>query len=63
MKCLCIYGRKYDFESYIDEAKVGENSCSSNVAYNKEEETEKLSSAAKGSEVESTVQSCVWYHA
>ena len=53
-----MYGRKHDFESYIDEAEVGENSSSSNVAqnkdgfYNKEEETETLSSAAKGSQVE-----------
>ena len=41
--------RKYDFENYLDEAEVGENSSSSNVAQtkdgvcNKEEETEKLS--------------------
>ena len=47
-----------DFEGYLDEAEVGENSSSSNVAQNKdglsnkEEETEKLSSAVKGSEVE-----------
>ena len=52
-----MYGRKDDFEGYLDEAEVGENSSSSNVAQskgglcNKEEETEKLSSAAKGSEV------------
>ena len=55
---LLMYGRKYDFESYIDEAEAGENSNISNVAQNKggccnkEEETEKLSYAAKGSEVE-----------
>ena len=42
----------------IDEAKAGENSSSSNVSQNKEglcnkaEETEKLSSAEKCSEVE-----------
>ena len=53
-----MYCRKYDFEGYLDEAAVGENSSSSNVAQNKdslsnkEEETEKLSSAIKGSEVE-----------
>ena len=52
-----MYGRKDDFEGYLDEAEVGENSSSSNVAQNKdhcnkEEETEKLSSAVKGSEVE-----------
>ena len=53
-----MYGRKDDFEGYLDEAKAGENSSSSNVAQNKDgicnkaEETEKLSSAAKGSEVE-----------
>ena len=50
-----LYCRKYDFEGYLDEAEVGENSSSSNVAQNKdglsnkEEETEKLSSAIKGS--------------
>ena len=53
-----MYYRKYDFEGYIDKVEVGENSSSSNVAQNKdvcckkEEETEKLSSAAKGREVE-----------
>ena len=55
-----MYDRKYDFEGYIyiDKAEVGENSSSSSVAQNKyglcnkEEETEKLSSAAKGREVE-----------
>ena len=53
-----MYCRKYDFEGYLDEAEIGENSSSSNVAQNKdglsnkEEETEKLSSAIKGSEVE-----------
>ena len=53
-----MYGRRDDFEGYLDEAEVGENSSSSNVAQNKdglcnkEEETEKLSSAVKGSEVE-----------
>ena len=50
--------RKYDFEGYLDEGEVGENSSSSNVAQdkdalcNKEEETEKLSAAVEGSEVE-----------
>ena len=53
-----MYGKKYDFEGYIDEAKAGENSSSSNVSQNKDglcnkkEETEKLSSAEKCSEVE-----------
>ena len=53
-----MYGRKYDFEGYLYEAKAGENSRSINVAQNKDglcnkaEETEKLSSAAKCSEVE-----------
>ena len=53
-----MYGKKDDFEGYIDEAKAGENSSSSNVAQKKDglcikaEETEKLSSAAKCSEVE-----------
>ena len=51
-----MYGRKYDFEDYLDEAEVVENSSSSNVAQNKDDlcnkETEKLSSAVKGSEVE-----------
>ena len=55
-----MYGRKHDFKAIkiIDEAEVRENSSSSNVAQNKddlcnkEEDTEKLSSAAKGSEVE-----------
>ena len=53
-----MYRRKHDFEGYLDEAEVGENSSSRNVAQNKdglcnkEEEIEKLSSAAKGSEVE-----------
>ena len=53
-----MYGRKYYFEVYVDEAEVGENSNSSNIAQNKdglcnkEEETEKLSSAPKGSKVE-----------
>ena len=52
-----MYGRKDDFEGYINQAEVGENSSSSNVAQNKdglsnkENETEKLSSAVKGSEV------------
>ena len=31
-----IYGRKDDFEGYIDEALVGKNSSSSNVAQNKD---------------------------
>ena len=53
-----MYDRKDGFEGYIDEVELGENSSSSNVAQNKdswckkEEETEKLSSAAKGREVE-----------
>ena len=53
-----MYGRKYYFEGYLDEAEVGENSSSSNVAQNKdglcnnEEETEKLPSAVNRSEVE-----------
>ena len=54
-----MHDRKDDFEGYIDEAEVlGENSSSSNMAQNKdgccnkEEETEKLSSAAKGREVD-----------
>ena len=52
-----MYGRKDDFEGYLREAEVGENSSSSNVAQNKDglcnkEETEKLSSAVKGSKVE-----------
>ena len=53
-----MYGRKDDFEGYLDETEVGENSSSSNVAQNKDglcnkaEETEKLSSADKCSEVE-----------
>ena len=53
-----MYGRKDDFEGYLNEAEVRENSSSSNVAQNKdgisnkEEETQKLSSAVKGSEVE-----------
>ena len=53
-----MYGRKDDFEGYIDEALVGKNSSSSNVAQNKdglcnkEEETEILSSVVKGTEVE-----------
>ena len=42
-----MYGRKDDFEGYLDETEVGENSSSSNVAQNKDglcnkaEETEK----------------------
>ena len=53
-----MYDRKYDFQGYIDEAEVGENNSSTNVGQNKdgccnkEEETEKISSAAKGREVE-----------
>ena len=50
--------RKNYFEGYLDEAEVGENSSISNVAQNKdglcnkEEKTEKMSSAVKGSKVE-----------
>ena len=53
-----MYDRKYDFVGYIDGVEVGENSNRSNVAQNKdgccnkEKDTEKLSSAAKGREVE-----------
>ena len=53
-----MYGRKGDFEGYLYEAEVGENSSSRNVGQNrdglcnKEEETEKLSPAGKCSEVE-----------
>ena len=53
-----MYGRKDYFEDYVDEAEVGENSNSSNLAQNKdglcnkEEETEKLSFAPKGSKLE-----------
>ena len=31
-----MYGRKDDLEGYLDEAKAGENSSSSNVAQNKD---------------------------
>ena len=53
-----MYERKDDFEGYIDEVELREKSSSSNIAQTKdskckkEEETKKLSSAAKGREVE-----------
>ena len=31
-----MYGRRDDFEGYLDEAEIGENSNSSNVAQNKD---------------------------